>query len=440
VLTRLSGGVGALLLLGGLAAVLAGVGHPTLRTATDQLGERWYRLTLDGHHVGYLHATTRRDRLGRWRFERDLRFLVSRDAPVRITESLLFGAAPPWPLLTAHQHTFRTTGSAEAALDGAQMGFTLSDHLAVETWLREDQPPPHTAAAASGVDFARGEVVTRQFRVVERNRTGYEMTHGAPHAAARIQLDHRMRPVSMSLAGLFEIERATKQLALQPPVPPPASESAIAVDQRLVDHTAIRRLVLSLRGDLQAADLWPELADGPLLRRTAGQASTAARHGDELAATALLPVGHPQMAALAARAVDGIRDPGRQAAALTRFVHEYLSYQDGVTDRSVLDLLEHPSGDCTEFADLLTTLARTLGIPSRTVFGLAYADGVSPAFRFHAWNELWVDDGWLVVDPTWNQLVVDATHIPLPADPALALQLLSGALALTFEVREIEYF
>jgi transglutaminase-like putative cysteine protease len=231
-----------------------------------------------------------------------------------------------------------------------------------------------------------------------------------------------------------------KALALQPPAPPPASEHVIAVDRRLVDHTTIRRLALSLRGDLHAADLWPELTDGPLLRREAGQASTAAWHGDELAATALLPVGHSAMVALAESAVGDIRDRRRQAAALTQFVHDFLRYEDGVTDRSVLDLVERPSGDCTEFADLLTTLARTLGIPGRTVFGLAYADGDSPAFRFHAWNELWVDDGWLVVDPTWNQLVVDATHIPLPADPALALQLLSGALALTFEVREIEYF
>jgi transglutaminase/protease-like cytokinesis protein 3 len=94
----------------------------------------------------------------------------------------------------------------------------------------------------------------------------------------------------------------------------------------------------------------------------------------------------------------------------------------------------------TEFADLFTTLARSLGIPARTVFGLAYDDGNEPAFAFHAWNEVSVDGVWQSVDPTWNQLRVDATHIPLPSNQSAALQLITGSVDLNFSVREVDYF
>ena len=121
-------------------------------------------------------------------------------------------------------------------------------------------------------------------------------------------------------------------------------------------------------------------------------------------------------------------------------MHQYLTYQPGGPSLSVLALLDRRVGDCTEFADLFTTLARSLKIPARTVFGLAYDEGGNPAFTFHAWNEVSVDGVWQSVDPTWNQMRVDATHIPLPVSQAAALRLLTGSMNLSFSVREVGYF
>ena len=106
----------------------------------------------------------------------------------------------------------------------------------------------------------------------------------------------------------------------------------------------------------------------------------------------------------------------------------------------MLSLLDEPVGDCTEYADLFTTLARSLDIPARTVFGLAYADREEPAFAFHAWNEVSMDETWRPVDPTWNLLRVDATHIPLPSNRGAALALITGATKLSFSVLEVDYF
>jgi transglutaminase-like putative cysteine protease len=85
----------------------------------------------------------------------------------------------------------------------------------------------------------------------------------------------------------------------------------------------------------------------------------------------------------------------------------------------VLGSLQSGRGECVDFADLFTTLARTQGIASRTVYGIAYSALPSPGFRFHAWNEILRDGKWHSVDPTWNQTVADATHIAL-SDQTLA--------------------
>jgi transglutaminase-like putative cysteine protease len=58
-------------------------------------------------------------------------------------------------------------------------------------------------------------------------------------------------------------------------------------------------------------------------------------------------------------------------------------------------------------------MARAGGIPARIAVGLVWVRG---AFYYHAWPEVWIDDGpdrghWLPVDPTLNQFPADATHL-----------------------------
>jgi len=246
--------------------------------------------------------------------------------------------------------------------------------------------------------------------------------------------------VTMTLSGLFELEQASKSEALAPRTALQAASYFVPADRALHNHTEIRALELEVEGDIAAAELWPELAEGKTLRRSADAVTSRRMLGDELAETTDHPTADPRLRALARRAVDGISDADARADALIRFVHGYLSYSNDGVQRHVLGLLEDPAGDCSEYADLLTTLARILDIPSRTIFGLAYSGGEPPAFRFHAWNELLVEGRWRAVDPTWNQLRVDATHIPMPHNVAHALDLLTGGLQIRFNIREVEYF
>ncbi len=63
--------------------------------------------------------------------------------------------------------------------------------------------------------------------------------------------------------------------------------------------------------------------------------------------------------------------------------------------------------DCSEFSELYVAMARSLGLPSRMVSGLAYSGN---SFGGHAWVEVWVGK-WIELDPTWGTHFVDATHI-----------------------------
>ena len=45
--------------------------------------------------------------------------------------------------------------------------------------------------------------------------------------------------------------------------------------------------------------------------------------------------------------------------------------------------------------------------------GLVYGDQFygEPGFYYHAWVEVYTGKEWVAIDPTWNQIPADATHI-----------------------------
>ncbi len=70
------------------------------------------------------------------------------------------------------------------------------------------------------------------------------------------------------------------------------------------------------------------------------------------------------------------------------------------------------SGDCTEHSVLAAAMCRAQGIPARVAIGLIYVDK-HDGFGFHMWNEVYVNQRWVAIDPSWDQSTVDAVHIKL---------------------------
>lgn len=133
---------------------------------------------------------------------------------------------------------------------------------------------------------------------------------------------------------------------------------------------------------------------------------------EDLADTAFVQSEHPRLRAASAEVLGGERDARAAAVRLRRWVYENLRKQAVASIPNALQVLEMKAGDCNEHAVLFAALARAAGLPARVVAGLVYADGV---FLYHAWNEVWLGQRWVSVDPAFDQMPADATHIKLVA-------------------------
>jgi hypothetical protein len=88
-------------------------------------------------------------------------------------------------------------------------------------------------------------------------------------------------------------------------------------------------------------------------------------------------------------------DLWRAAKMLERWVAESMTFDMGVVLAPSVEVFEKRRGTCTEYAMLLTTLARAAGIPARYVMGYVYVGGM---FGGHAWTEVLLGDRWLPID------------------------------------------
>ena len=123
----------------------------------------------------------------------------------------------------------------------------------------------------------------------------------------------------------------------------------------------------------------------------------------------LIQSNDPRIVAQARQIIRRERGPARVAALLTHWVHNSLRRTTPAngTAPSAVTVLEHKSGDCNEFATLYVALARSTGLPARTVSGLLYLRG---KFYYHTWVEIYLND-WVAVDPTFDQYPADAAHL-----------------------------
>ena len=462
---RISVAILALVLTLAFAHWLQGRGPLEARLAAAMAGEAWYALHfLDAAPIGYFSTNSWRDWRGYWRFESFMHFSLAGNPPQSISETLRFAPVPPFGLAAAEQWRHKpgalaeglrvqrnaeildlsfTRGGAVSSSEALDWDFTLGDHLAVDAWLAGNRPQAGARFAGKLPDFEVGRLVNKVFRVVERNAIGYVLASATPLQATEIQMDGRFRPVAFSVAGLFRLQRTAKARALAVRTPLHLSDHRIPLDEPLANHRNIRRLVLSASRSHDLGLIWPQAQrrlDGWRLSLPAAPSSTRRELAESLRETLAYPVSHAEVRRLAQRAAPtGLGSEEERLAALVTFVNGYLAYRANAAPTTVLETMATRTGDCTEYADLLTTLARALGWPARTVLGLAYSQQGGPALAFHAWNEVALAGVWRPVDPAWNQTWVDATHIPLAGDLAPLLRLMSVQKDLRFGVEAVEY-
>lgn len=90
---------------------------------------------------------------------------------------------------------------------------------------------------------------------------------------------------------------------------------------------------------------------------------------------------------------------GAKIAAMAEWIRTEMDYVPGSSDvrTTAADAFVARRGVCRDYAHLLASFARSAGVPARLVG--AYAWRLDPP-DFHALVEVWLDDGWHLVDAT----------------------------------------
>lgn len=121
---------------------------------------------------------------------------------------------------------------------------------------------------------------------------------------------------------------------------------------------------------------------------------------------------HPEIAETAKRIIGDTKNAWECAKKICTWVKDNMRTSYSAQLTNALDVLRHREGDCTEHSVLFVALCRAIGIPSREVAGLIYVDYPKPGFYFHQWAKVWIGK-WIDMDPTFNQTLVDVTHIKI---------------------------
>ncbi len=197
--------------------------------------------------------------------------------------------------------------------------------------------------------------------------------------------------------------------------------SMVRAEPPIKDVSRLSGLVIELSG---WSDDLPPLQEGGQVAEKTGEGRLTIRTG-----AAITPVAAPLVApmkdqylkpaekiesdaaeivAQAQELATGKKDAGETARALAAWTADRL--KDTIDDGGgALASMKSRVGNCQTHARLYTALARAVGIPTRFVSGMVYQEG--KGFLYHSWAESFLGGSWVAVDPTYNQLPADPTHL-----------------------------
>jgi hypothetical protein len=170
------------------------------------------------------------------------------------------------------------------------------------------------------------------------------------------------------------------------------SQRVKSIDERTVELT-----VLAIRPDQPAS-----LEEAAIVPTAADQAPNNYIQSDDL-----------EVAKLAAGVSPSETDAWKLACELEKFVDATIEHKN-LTNvfATAAEVARSRAGDCTEHATLLAALCRARNIPARTAFGLLYVPRLKGC-GYHMWNEVWIKDRWVPLDPTLGLGGIGADHIKL---------------------------
>jgi transglutaminase-like putative cysteine protease len=256
-----------------------------------------------------------------------------------------------------------------------------------------------------------------------------------PEYDARLYVDPEGQVLKseQDVLGGMVVYRTTKEAALSPagPVKFDLIHSSVAKVARKIpnaDQTRHVKYRITLK-DSEPARVFPADARQSLSGAGAGQptaileirtaglldgeAVTGEVPAEYLRPNALVSSDDIRVRSLAQRVTRGVSDPWEKATAINKWVFQNIREKNFKQAFAAAgEVARNLTGDCTEHSVLAAAMCRAVGIPSRVVVGLIYVDELE-GFGYHMWDEVFVNNRWVALDPSFDQTSVDAVHIKL---------------------------
>ncbi len=439
---RLKHSLCANLTLFGVAAVLlASCSHYKHDSSIDKLAKTRfktqsyvmeYRGIPIGTHQSSGHVNENRE----YEFTHVFTHLTATDVVLKATQELRFAADSPHQLVhavsmkhvlpdeTPYESTTATLSDGKLTLhrDGKLLaelssGFTLEEYLALDSWLTSLDLQVGASISLRVLHLDQADVALRTWSISKLTSeliTVHSSDQIESTFARNDQSVHLVRSVDASGLVLLPVS-GTTDLASGPRIPT-ATQVQIPLDEPLQRSKQLSMLELHVSFANDDPGPWASmLTSYGTLRsydgRTRNPSKLSMKKEQQYVRNDSTLV---DVKRLANEAVADIQNEQEKITALVSLAHEYISYESSNRPKSVVSTLKDRRGDCSDIANLLSSLALASGLNARTVYGLVYEEN-SQTFQMHAWNEFRLADGLVrSVDATWNQQHADATHIEFP--------------------------
>lgn len=371
----------------------------------------------------------------------------------QVTERLVFDGRSPYRLYSAalsedmgqgveKKSVVRTPKGFQASIhvggettrELVQLDFTLADRLASSVWLGRGGRKVGDKLTVRSLDMSELKVLPETFvlesiqnslvRGVRQTIYVGSLSNPDEGELGKLRASESGDLISIAFGGSLEARREPEAIAKKLDAPIDMfAVMKVPVDKPLGDPSEISALVLEATGPGVK-----ELRSGPRQSVVAGDnAETCvlklgAAHGGAtkatpeeirkaLEATREFPAKDKRILVLAKQVVGDATVPRAQAERLVTFVDQYIEDVYGPEYSNAVSVMRGKRGDCSAHAMLFVALARAVGIPAREVSGFIYLGDEDRGFGGHAWCEIVLDGDWVEVDPTWNEMAINPTHI-----------------------------
>ncbi len=335
--------------------------------------------------------------------------------------------------------------------------YTLSDRLSTWTWLRQGAKPGD-CIVTNGFNFDDLAIELTRIRLTAKSQT---LLHGRMVPCQEVEscnvgekvsalecYDPKTRRMLVAtVPGVMDIQVEDEKTAkIVEDAPDLFEKTKIRFDRPVGEPSSITGLILETIGgrDLglvnQPCQEVRRKESGEFILKLGklGPGSVKADPQEIAAAlkeTGNCPISHPKVRELARKAVGDAKSPREKVERLVHFVNHFITYDLNSNPMTVDELIAVRKGKCVDFAALFTTLARAEGIPAREASGLYYTGDRAQLVAGHAWNDVALDGRWVGVDPTADEVELDAMHIQFDESPVAV-----AARGLTaFHVVKVEY-